>query len=65
MRETMRVPAAELKVGDFLEDEDKFVEEISYRDKTVILRLSYERGGYPATSLILEHDEMVEVLLWQ
>jgi hypothetical protein len=64
MRETMRVPAAELKVGDFLEDEDKFVESVSHRDELVILRLSYERFGYPATSLMLQHDEMVEVLLW-
>lgn len=65
MRQTIHILADEIKVGDFLEEEDKFVEGVSYSDETVILRLSYERGGYPATSLILEHDEMVEVMLWQ
>lgn len=65
MRQTIHILADEIKVGDFLEEEDKFVESVSHRDETVILRLSYERFGYPATSLILEHDEMVEVLLWQ
>ena len=65
MRQTIHILADEIKVGDFLEDEDMFVEGVSYRDETVILRLSYERGGYPATSLILDNNEMVEVLLWQ
>ena len=61
MRFIERVKAEDVKVGAYLPEEDKFVEEICYTSKTVTLRLSYERGHYPATSLILQYDDEVVV----
>jgi hypothetical protein len=47
--------------GDFLEDEDKFVIEVSYTRSNVILRCAYEMRSYPSTSLIFQPDQMVAI----
>ena len=61
MRYVKDIPARKVVPGDYLEDEDKFVIEVSYTRSNVILKCAYEMRSYPSTSLILDHDEMVAI----
>ena len=61
MRFVKRVKAEDVEIGDYLPQEDMYVEEICYTSRTVILRLAYERGHEPTMSLILQYDEEVDV----
>lgn len=56
------IPVDQLDIGDYLTAEDKFVAELSYKANHMVARLSFTEGTYPATSLLLDYDEVVEVL---
>ena len=61
MRYVKQIRAEDVMPGDFLEDEDKFVIEVSYTRSNVILRCAYEMRSYPSTSLIFQPDQMVAI----
>ena len=61
MRYRKEIRAEDVCAGDYLEDEDKFVIEVSYNFSIVILRCAYDMSSYPSTSLIFEPDQMVAI----
>jgi hypothetical protein len=61
MRYRKEILAEDVCPGDYLEDEDKFVIEVSYTSSSVILRCAYDMRSYPSTSLIFEPDQMVAI----
>ena len=61
MRYRKEIRAEDVCPGDYLEDEDKFVIEVSYTSSSVILRCAYDMRSYPSTSLIFEPDQMVAI----
>jgi hypothetical protein len=61
MRYRKEILAEDVCPGDYLEDEDKFVIEVSYTATRVILRCAYDMCSYPSTSLIFEPDQMVAI----
>ena len=63
MRYVKQIRAEDVMPGDFLEDEDKFVIEVSYTATRVILKCAYEMRSYPSTSLIFEPDQMVAITM--
>jgi hypothetical protein len=54
--------ADDIRIGDYLPEERKFVAEISYTASRVILRCCYEPGNYPSTSLICSPTTEFEVI---
>ena len=61
MRLIKTIKVEDLQVGDYLPDEDKFVEEINYVRTHMIVRCSYQKGSYPGTSLLLDYDEDISI----
>lgn len=61
MRYVKEIRAEDVCPGDYLEDEDKFVIEVSYTSSSVILRCAYEMRSYPSTSLIFQPDQPVAI----
>ena len=61
MRYRKEIRAEDVCPGDYLEDEDKFVIEVSYTSSSVILRYAYEMRSYPSTSLIFQPDQLVAI----
>ena len=61
MRLIKTIRAEDLQIGDYLPDEDKFVEEIGYVSTHMVVKCSYEKGSYPGTSLLLNYDDKVSI----
>jgi hypothetical protein len=59
MRLNKTIKAEDLQIGDYLPNEDKFVEEIRYVVTHMIVKCAYEKGYYHGTSLLLDYNESV------
>jgi len=61
MRLIKTIKAEDLQIGDYLPNENKFVEEIGYVVTHMVVKCAYQRGSYPGTSLLLNYDENVSI----
>lgn len=62
MRFVKTIKVEDIQEGDYLEDDDKFVEEISYKANHMVVRCAYQRGTYPSTSLMFDYGETIKVI---